>query len=349
MRDAFANASGAPDVLLWRGLQNLGDDVVSPWLDLLRDRDIVGRLASGTAFCAVLPGPLAVQAAPEPDVGLAVVWWWGFPVIGELGQVRRSLSEPRNALIDDWKDAVLPPFAGENVVLLEELYSLPALELSDIVAQLKSWALRNEWTPEFLTRCGALHIFEWSPASEGGDAPPLAFRNLWCCGALQVCSATGPALHPAALAVLGQNARLSSIVLRAQSTLVLPMLEEARLAICTVLTRRYGPRWVVLREPADAVEAAEVAADPLRCQWGHLRSVLWAPELVDHRTLLGVADEAWAIRNSLAHLRPITFARFEQFHNQIIRAWSLLPPQRTNRRTATISGVSRGVSAADGR
>jgi hypothetical protein len=102
---------------------------------------------------------------------------------------------------------------------------------------------------------------------------------------------------------------------RGQVTLLLPMVDSIRFALCERWTARFGDDWPSRWQPPLAEEEAKaVKHTPYASGWGHIKSLLLDRsiyELDRERTSLRQVSHAHYVRNSLAHYRPVTFQDFE--------------------------------------
>lgn len=177
---------------------------------------------------------------------------------------------------------------------------------------LEEYAGRGKWaTAEFLEqnavalRHPALWHASVSPQYE--DAPPHSLFGLWAEGACDRVADRGVELHSALLAELGRDDLLEHRIWRAQVGALLPLIDQARLALARCLD-------VPLRDGGRAVEFTEIqtaaATGPDGRGSGELRALV--SEL--HRT-----------RNQLAHYQCLTWDEFQTVVAALLRLPRLLP------------------------
>jgi hypothetical protein len=292
-----------PDVVLVEHLDHVSASTCQEWVVFLSQwtqacQTRADRGASSTALCMVLPATAVLPQPPESSVYLAVHWWWGFPSALEMHMLCRSRSE-QDAWdpVARWREYVLPAQRG--------------------------------WTTETLKAWGAGEGMMAASRDyrHAQRLPPIEIRSLWAYGALGWTLEYGLELHTAALAVLERREELRHRLWRGQAELLLPRLDQIRLALCDYLTRKHGPEWPIRGHLPDSPEEnAAVRHSPLACQWGHLEVLLrheaW---LRAERHWLPLASIARSVRNELAYYRPITFRDFEGVWREIERVTPAVP------------------------
>jgi hypothetical protein len=316
-----------PDVIFVEHLDNISPPICQDWVGFLRQwtqacQTRADRGAPSTALCMVVPACAVLPQPPESSVYLAVHWWWGFPTVLEMHMLCRSRSaqdgwDPAGR----WREYVLPAVTGGDIdlamYLWDELHTSEDRHASmeGLLRRLCAFAAQRGWTADMLRTLGAGEAIMTASRDyrRVQHVPPLELRSLWAHGVIGWTLEYGLELHPAALAVLQRREALQHRLWRGQAELLLPFIDQIRLALCMYLTRRYGPDWPV-REylPESRDEEATVRHSPLACQWGHLEMLLrQGAFLRAERPWHLVASIVRSVRNELAHYRPITFRDFE--------------------------------------
>jgi hypothetical protein len=90
--------------------------------------------------------------------------------------------------------------------------------------------------------------------------------------------------------------------------------------LCALLQDMYGSGWPHRLGLPEAPEEQEAAAEnPFSAQWGYLQRLFGqAPSLRHDRARASLVGQAWWIRNELAHCRPVGFAVFDRFWEQLM-------------------------------
>ena len=204
--------------------------------------------------------------------------------------------------------------AGNDVALARHLWNHPNLDSAQLPSLLQEFGYQYGWTRRHLHDWDADDFLLISTHNEvHPSSPPLRGYQLWAHGALNWTPEYGLELHTAALALLGRTEDLQHRLWRGQTSLLFPLIDNVRLAICRYLSRRYEKGWPVWLPPHDENEAYAVQDNPLACQWGHLaRLINHCGLLRKERILRPVVNLTWRIRNELAHYRPIPLSDFSK-------------------------------------
>lgn len=130
----------------------------------------------------------------------------------------------------------------------------------------------------------------------------------------------GLEFHSAVLAMLDRMEVVEHRVWRSQAQLVLPQIDELRLALCLHLTHLYGSdwphRWI---KPRHREELLGVKSTPYACQWGHLEYLLSnCSALQSDVRWLSLVQCARTVRNELSHYRSISLDEYERLRNEVI-------------------------------
>lgn len=146
---------------------------------------------------------------------------------------------------------------------------------------------------------------------------PKDFWQPWARGGLTYTPEHGLEVHPALLAYSGHTAEVEKRLWRGQAELLLPMLNEIRLRICTHLTEAYGSDWPFKwEEPAGAYELEQVKATPLAAELGYIFHLFVVAgkghPLNTNSHLSNLVRDAKNVRNQVAHYKPVGYRDFER-------------------------------------
>jgi hypothetical protein len=315
------------DVVLLRGVEGLETRALHGWFALLsawtrEAKSVAGMGRKPTALCAFAPADPSLEALPEPDVHLQIQWWWGIPSIVELRLLGRIHAPASNsAHVGLWREHVIPSLSGNDTDLFTQLWLADTDDMAILLGMVRSFGDRFGWAPERLRELGATELLapQQQAMTRQCASPPAPWRSLWANGGLQWSVEHGLEAHPSALACLGLDSHLNHRIWRGQARLLLPLLDELRLAICRELTDRLGPEWPVRWAEPIKIHAREaVRESPLACDWGHLHYLLsnfiGIDEARTWRSLVGVAR---GMRNRLAHQGTVTLGDYSALRRQM--------------------------------
>lgn len=322
--DNLALSENQPGVVLLQGLEMLAPDRQQQWLSWLPDwaraSQNAGDRGIPTAALAVLaPAPVALPHTLVGGPRLAVHWWWAFPSVLETRILCRiaggDVELDRPGL---WREHVLPSLASGNTVLAEDLWEDVFQDTEHILRRLRDIGRIYGWDARQLRAMDCESLPSASNVERSSPVPPSRWRQLWACGALGWTPEYGLELNAAALAVLGWKDQVIHRLWRGQAGLILPLIDQARLALCELLTRRLGPDWPVRwSSPASPDEQEEVRRNPLACEWGYIEHLLRNyPQFRSERVWLPLASASRRARNQLAHYHPLTFADFRHLSHE---------------------------------
>ena len=208
---------------------------------------------------------------------------------------------------------------GLGDYLWVQAYSTGA-ELADV---LRAFAQERGWTKAELETLSMEGLpREGTPRLEGWPLPSPLYQ-VWARGIVHWTQEHGLERHSAVLAQLDRQEALDHRLWRGQAGLLLPQIDEARLALCAHLNQRYGPDWPYKwQEPELDPDRRAVRDTPFACQWGHLESLLRnCPSLERERRWSRLASWSRQIRNDLAHYRPISLNDYERFCQEVKRGY----------------------------
>jgi hypothetical protein len=275
-----------PEALRIRGLERCRPEEQIRWAQIISSwaeaRKGMSTPPPGPrSLWAVMPATLPLEHVPSNDVFLQVHQWWGFPSNLELRWLCReqSLSDPTEAL---WVEHISAGLAGSDPSLLLHLQEVVFDSFETICRRLSEIAEQRGWTAE---ECA-----EWIELVGSGARPaypetiPPSLYPIWARGALMWTPEYGLELHPAVLARAGDLPSLQRRLVRAQASLVWPILVEIRQA----LRKQLG----IQESAQDQLEWKDLAA----CAAG--------------TSFETEANQVRHIRNNLAHLRPLSWPQF---------------------------------------
>ena len=268
------------------------------------------------ALCLMLPPSTAMDHDLPTDAYLTVEWMMGVPDALELRLLCRLADDDDSRAVRRWREHVIPALCGSDLGLLEHLWDAVLGDHAAVLAALSACATHREWTGERLIDAGV----DAHPAISTADseaalsemAPPPRLRQAWSTGALTSTTEHGVEANSAALLPLGAEDVLMQRLWRGQVALLMPGIDGMRMAMCSQLTRRFGPRWATEYDvPLLEDEARAVRESPLACQWGHLLFLLKRHgRLRDFAEWIPLAMQARKVRNHLAHGSPISFDEY---------------------------------------
>ena len=255
---------------------------------------------------------------PVPTPNLYLHWWWGFPSTLEMRLACRIASakySDGDVATAQWREYVLPGLVGSDVQLAEHMWE-PVLNGTDQVMK----GLVNYW--ESLEQSDVA----WSignvmeRVADAGDThavgrePPNNLRRLWALGGLGYTPEYGLEVHPALWAHNNRRATVEHMLWRGQAELILPLVNEVRLAICQDLTATYGNDWPVRWvPPGNPQEEQEVRRSPLGTELPHVNYLLQQlgmrnprHQLYEKRVLGDLVLRAKNMRNAIAHYNPVS-------------------------------------------
>lgn len=308
-----------PAVIHLAGLHNLPAPRRCAWLEFVRQWGVASHGAADqglqpSALCLLVHARDVLGTVPAAQLYLEVFWWWGFPSALEMQLYCRSREDPgEHQTAALWREHVLPSLAGNDMAMIDALWDVILADEQAIVRQLQIEAANRGWTIKACTASAIQHnsVFNYSIIVH--PLPPTEIASLWSQGVVYASQEYGLELHSAALALLEQRETLRHRLWRGQAQLILPRIDQVRLALCSILTRRYGRDWPLRWEqPKSEQDIRAIQETPFACQWGHLFYLLmYVSELRAERHLLDVVRRARDLRNCLAHYRPVTYTQFE--------------------------------------
>ena len=326
----LSSTKGLPDILALDGLQDVDETTRLSWLELvshwaLVNKHLVEQELPLTTLCLVTPAASILTWLPPPEVHLVTRWWWGVPSGLETRLLCRQDPGPAwsDLLPSLWREQILAALAGSDLILIEDMWDHLFQSPSDIFEALCQSGWRRGWTEQALKGWGIDTVMTdvLSHVQHLGFAPSPPVRRLWAQGVLSCTPEYGMEVDSAALAVLGRTDEVLHRLWRGQVSLLLPIIDHARLKICGDLTRMFGYdwpwRWIL---PENEKEQESVRDNPYTCQLGHLNNLFWCcSSLKPASYWKPVIGHLQRVRNQLAHYRPVSYREVETLWGEIHR------------------------------
>ena len=256
---------------------------------------------------------------PQAEEGITYQWWWGFPSALEMRLACRIANEEDgNSLeVGRWREHVLPGLVGSDVQLALEIWTEVDKDTEHIIGSLMDF-WDNVEEPAAISPVDTLLevVKNYQGAFAIGQELPKDFWEPWAKGGLVYTPEHGLEVHPALLAHSGHRVDVEKRLWRGQAELLLPILNEIRLRICTELIDEYGSDWPFKwREPASEYDLEQVKITPLATELGHI-NYLFATAGQGHplnamRHLSDLVLNARNMRNQVAHNKPVVYRYFE--------------------------------------
>ncbi len=217
-----------------------------------------------------------------------------------------------------WREQILPPLTGSDLAAVEALWEVATQGLERVLEVLEDYALARGWTPDLLAGRGVMTIDESLRQSVDWRARslPKEITDLWADGLLVASGEGGLCVHSAAAASLGQVDRIRHRLWKGQISLLLPLVDSIRLAVCEHLTARHGSGWPLLDSeltPQNQQQLAALRESPLACEFGYLQVLLRHSRQFreDAKQLGSIVTLCRSVRNELSHYRPVEFSDYE--------------------------------------
>ena len=258
---------------------------------------------------------------PAVGPGLAYFWWWGFPSALEVRLSCRiaALQAGDTVEIGKWREFVLPSLVSSDIQLAERIWGDVSGEQSTIIDRLVEY-WQNLGIPDLTT--GIDDLLDLTTRGRGavfavGQEVPTKLRSSWASGQLVYTPEYGLEIHPAFLAYTNRTADVQKMIWRGQAELLLPILNEIRLGICTLLTDKYGSDWPYKWGlPSSHHELEQVQISPLAAELGYLSHLFDSAvekqlPVVTEKDLASLVRRARELRNFIAHNRSVDFTDFE--------------------------------------
>lgn len=323
--------AGLPEVLFLDGFDELAEEDRRRWLQFMVQWAEVcqGRRSTDEegakmlpALCLLAPASKVPPPPPATNVLLAVHVWWGIPTTLEMRLLCQLASAQDSTPLSRWKEWVIPAIAGSDLGLGDYLWAQAYSTGAELADVLRAFAEERGWTRAELEALSMEGLPREGTRQEGWPLPAPLYQ-VWARGLVHWTIEHGLQRHSAVLAQLNRQEALDHRLWRGQAGLLLPQIDEARLALCAHLNGLYGRDWPYKwQEPDLDTERQAVRDTPFACQWGHLESLLWnCPKLERERRWTHLARWSRQIRNDLAHYRPVSLNDYERFCREVRRGY----------------------------
>jgi hypothetical protein len=322
--ESLASHHRLPEVIILQQYEELTEQRRREVLAFIRRWGAVSQSVEANgkkpcALCLLLSADSLPEPPPPSELWFNTRWWWARPSALELRLLCRCMDNNVSqelGLSDQWREYVMPSLVGNDFDLANHLWNDLTQDVNHIINRLRLWAKQMQWTKDFLETWNGKgnNLFGMLEQQDGNSTViPVALREIWAHGVVNRTPEYGTMVSPAVLAVLDQVKEIERRLWRGQVSLLLPLIDGVRLAVCEQLTTRYKPSWPIQwEEPIDKTEAAEVQRDPLATGLGHIENLLRHVDgLKRERNLISLVAHARIVRNELAHYRPVKFSDFE--------------------------------------
>lgn len=316
---------GFPNIFLLTGIAAHPPANRSAWLRLIaawadESRRIPGRCSPCVFY--LLEKAAMLPKLPKADIRLALRYWWGFPSSLELRTHCRNL-EGEDTVLAAWRESLVAGVAPGDASLAAHLWTVCPKSISELRAGLLEFASRHaiavageqpgDWSMERVFAC-----------MRTADRPNDAQHGRWAIGGIIGSPEYGAEQHPCQIAASPDQRRLEHLLWRGQQQLLLPLVDRVRIAGCHHVTEKLGVHWLrryITEDTADT-DRLRLEESPLAADFGHLCSELSnlqdgrrGSEWVDQGRGSPVAmfRQVRAVRNQLAHYRPLDFPTFDAF------------------------------------
>lgn len=317
LAESLATTGNMPEVIWLGGLAELPTAASLRWFEFLQawaesagESGALGQYRP--LFCTVVNSPELVCQLPPSDLRLSVRWLVSIvsPIDVSL-LCRLNENSEEDQATEAWREALLPSLAGTDLELAEWLWPLTAEPEEKVIEELRRFRCRRRWSDAALAEAAKAPAGAWS--GRFVELCPTV-RALWIDGLVQVSRERGLELSSAVLASLDRLDELRHRFWRAETALVMPLVNELRLRVCAHLTETYGPgwpsRWI---RPEGENDLLAVAGNPSKSQLGHIEVLLErCRALARERSWLPMVRHARDVRNTLAHYETITLADYQQ-------------------------------------
>ena len=331
--DRLVRQSGFPDVLFLDDFDELSENdreewlqFMSQWADVCQRMKFVARNDATTAptLCLVahasrVPDKPSLSTLTNVLLGIQVLW--GVPSALEMRLLTRLVSEGHGTSFGRWQECLIPSIAGSDLSLAEYMMTHEIRSLGELVEGLLAFGHSRSWSQHELEEAW-IHGFQWDDdAIVSGRIWTYPFFHAWARGMLYWTPEYGMEIHSSALAFLGRREVVEHRYWRGQTQLILPQIDELRLALCISLTHSYGKEWPFRWiEPKNKEEQKAVRCSPFACQWGHLQHLLRHCRMLRSESRwCPLVESARIVRNELSHYRPVSLDTYQRLYEEAKR------------------------------
>lgn len=333
--EALLSCPDVPEVVVLRDLDRLHEDELKQWRRFLEDWAQINRrpnraLADRKAFLVPLADPRAVAVFDElrEDPLLDKVWYWGWVTSREVRVVAAECLRDRNqtGAAALWGEAVWAPLAGADLEcflwMVEEIHI--DLPLEDLLARLQGYGEERGFSALLGSLDGgepSASFINGAPVGDGEREPVSGSQPLWLAGGLDWHDEGGYGLHSALLSMAGQQGPLLHRIWRGQTSVLLPMIDQYRIAVSWELAGydRWWPEFLRQKLSAEDYEEDGTPVE-LAAEFMHIIEFLDArARTAAQRELRRNVNAVRKTRNALAHYRPVEWPQFQHVCEQYWR------------------------------
>lgn len=317
---------GMPQIVYARRMQNGGAERRGEWREFIEDwaresRNLADEGETGPGLCVVAKLRDFDFALPDPQAGLALLWWWGMSSELETRLACRVANLEYGGGDDSlavWRERVVPALATGDPQLAERLWERASKPLDDVMDALSEYADETGLTDcEENVEDAVRLIGEDARDCVVGEEPPESLRKLWASGGLALIQERGVEIHPALLARRGRRGDIANMLWRGQAEMLLPALNEIRLKICLDFTRTFGEDWSSKWWDRRLPEGGHLGAElGYICSLFNFVGEGRGHSLNEKRGMYPLASLARDLRNKIAHNEPVSFADFSALREE---------------------------------
>ena len=250
------------------------------WMDLISDwvheRNEIGSNDNPTVarLCLVAKLKDFDFDPPVEELGLRVLWWYGFPSSLEMRLSCRIANEEDSAEEhrNRWREQVLPALVAGDVNLADYMWDVIFESPEDIISKLVDYAHEELEIVGCEDRVARSVNLENPSGYQQG--PPRDLWDMWASGGLVSTPEYGSEIHPALLAFRDER-EVERRLWRGQAEFLLPILNDIRIKICDDMTDRFGQEWPINPSPPQTSYELEAVEDnPRGAELGHIEYLL---------------------------------------------------------------------------
>ncbi len=240
--------SEAPDVILVQGFDEVAPSFQKETISLIRRwADHCHAGGDKKSLCLVIPGNLADKIyeirSQTTSSRLKIRYLAGIPSALEIQLISRAQSGGEFASVEShWRELLVSSLSGNDLDIAYLLGQSKLNDLDDINHVLKEYAGLNLWERSAFEK----ELKKWIPLASGikPDIPQHTenMKLLWKQTTVYT-PEYGEEIHPAGLALLEKYDEIKHRVWRAQTTLVLPIIDELRIKIYALLKNKLPNTW----------------------------------------------------------------------------------------------------------
>jgi hypothetical protein len=291
----LVNAPRFAGRIIWvKDLEAVSPAVRQQWWQFLQEFAHVSRMCSPsyrTVFCVVASGSLGLETSAS-DVLLSKHWWWNTVARLDMAlYVRNRMLH--SGVSGTLAEPIIAELSGFDADLAAVLAAEQASTCEDWSNHLATYGRMRQWEA-FVGGASNLATLV-SQLSSPLDLPP-ELRECWARGMLNWISGEGLHVHSAVVAFNGAAREVCRRIWRAQVRLILPYVDEQRIAVCAYLLRRYG-----LAQLGLVVSSKDEAYGQLEI--GDLKHLLDTKFRNEHSVVRELVHWLHYIRNQIAHLQ----------------------------------------------